>query len=562
MTTVEANATDVSACGCLPGFYQIDSITTVETRCLECPVGARCLGRTTLEIQSGFWRGEDTFDVYECRAGCLGGISSTCASGYEGAKCHRCADGYGRLGAQCAPCPPDQTNIIYLASLCAVVLFTVVAVVRSSVHSKLPFVRIVFTYVQSMALVSSIGFKWPDSVAKSLASFATLASFSMDMLPVDCALPGISYFDKFILILILPALGILLPIVFYLLEYVFVDLIMRRAVASWTPRGVGHHARKALATIVVCCLLLQPIVCSRVLNIFVCTPVDGTSVIDENPSTHCSTPEYKFIELIALIALSVYVVGMPLVLAFALVRYRGRLHEEKVAQVLGVLTKYFVPRHQASSAYLWEVVITFRKTAIVAAIVSLRATPLLQVMVASWVIFFALMLHLSIRPFVSRSAHYLETVCLVATYIILFMGQVFLRDSEPGMDAEGMVIAVLLLIVAATPIFALVTAFIIECTVNRRAKLNPGAETFDDGLERLSGLASVVPETFDYAERAEDSDAGGVINSAWNMLGMTGTTPVDSRKSSDSGSDDSEDNDTDKDESSAVGGISNEESES
>ena len=73
---------------CKPGTY---SFNTTDIACSVCPPEAECLGGSEIELNSGYWRPEESMDIYRCPRpeNCFNVEDSdiNCASGYTGRLC-------------------------------------------------------------------------------------------------------------------------------------------------------------------------------------------------------------------------------------------------------------------------------------------------------------------------------------------------------------------------------------------------------------------------------------------------------------------------------------------
>ena len=100
-------ATNAEECVCQATFYSPTSRTGAD--CLECPVGATCEGaRIGPYARAGYWQLENAryqrvYPACALAAACQPG--NTCANGYTGLVCARCAPGFYSRSSLCYACP-------------------------------------------------------------------------------------------------------------------------------------------------------------------------------------------------------------------------------------------------------------------------------------------------------------------------------------------------------------------------------------------------------------------------------------------------------------------------
>jgi hypothetical protein len=91
-----------------------------------------------------------------------------CAEGYYGPLCTACKPGLSRQNKfECTLCPDLTLNIIRIAGIALVVLFVIVALVRSTmagaaksrIHSV--YIKIFMNHVQLLIITAGIQLNWP-----------------------------------------------------------------------------------------------------------------------------------------------------------------------------------------------------------------------------------------------------------------------------------------------------------------------------------------------------------------------------------------------------------------
>ena len=171
------------------------------------------------------------------------GFAAHCAGAPEGRcrLCRGCADGYWPSGhAKCEPCPPPwlQTlavfaGIIAVSSCLYMFLQTALADAGvdagSSVHLAQPMQKIGLNHMQLVALAASFPLQWPPIVEGLFTTFGVLGDAGDYIFNPSCAKDhskvvtgGSLFFQKQLLVLLLPIMAVSGSAVFWLLIKMYV----------------------------------------------------------------------------------------------------------------------------------------------------------------------------------------------------------------------------------------------------------------------------------------------------------------------------------------------------
>ena len=160
---------------------------------------------------------------------------------------------------------------------------------------------------------------------------------------------------------------------------------------------------------------------------------DGVPYLLVDLEIECGKDDHPFFSLfVALPSLCVWGVGIPVVALLLMYKnYRkGKLHDIAVKKKYGFLFLGYKKR-----AYYWEIVILYRKMAIVfisVFLVSLEVTT--QALVAFVVMMFAYIAHYKKRPFEPAELDDAEYRSIVCEAITLYCGMYFLSDDVKSSD--------------------------------------------------------------------------------------------------------------------------------
>lgn len=171
-------AINSSSCGCEEGTRQIGS-----RECEECGEGLRCLGMNEVRINPGY-TSEAIISVYSCSGDvhrCVGGEPpTTCAHGFQGPACARCAPGRKQSGEECQLCGDTEARPGFVA------LVTFPSVV----------IGCGIFYHQNNMPVAPIGLAWISTLSY-LQAMAVVCTFSITI-PADL-LSVFEFFNIFVL---------------------------------------------------------------------------------------------------------------------------------------------------------------------------------------------------------------------------------------------------------------------------------------------------------------------------------------------------------------------------
>ena len=189
------------------------------------------------------------------------GFSSFCPSAPEGRcrLCRGCADGYWPSGhAKCEPCPAPwlQTLAVcagVMAVLTCLYMFLQTALADagvdagSAVHLAQPMQKIALNHMQLVALAASFPLQWPPIVEGLFATFGVLGDAGDYIFNPSCSkdsqvAEGSSlFFQKQLLVLLLPLMAVSGSAVFWLLVKLFDACTYRRR----KRRSVKHMRRRS-----------------------------------------------------------------------------------------------------------------------------------------------------------------------------------------------------------------------------------------------------------------------------------------------------------------------------
>ena len=310
-------------------------------KCRECPEGGYCRGGTSLDSLPGWWRSSDVSDVLfscpvkdACAAGNGTGVDA-CEEGYEGPVCALCAPGYRHWGGKCSKCGSDASLAVPALGIMVFIAFFVYIfqkplkqAVGTVIFSALLFVA------QIVGLLKEYDIAWPDSIGR-FVEVLDITNFNMESLTPGCSGSESNYYSTYVTAVIVP------PAVtaFCVLIYVLTGVIERRAPFE-RIRNLARDARsKCRRNAVWLVVLSYSGVAKTVLQLYNQRHLDVGVYLRRDYSINASGSEHMRYRITGYIALLMYPIGIPVVIAALLLKHRKRLDDPAVEANFGFLYK-------------------------------------------------------------------------------------------------------------------------------------------------------------------------------------------------------------------------------
>lgn len=481
-------------CVCSPLYYADQTSGS----CKLCPVGMSCPGNNAIIIQPGFWRAsEQTARVVSCSttscnsdsakgldddadtgntgtglSRCVGSNQSVslCANGYTGPLCSVCDEGYAQAGStidpsqvKCIICPPNGANIVLLIVLISLAGLLAYGLISSAsvkvdndgaLESKTEqqrqgsfavVIKVLLNYLQVLYYLGRLASNWSDLAQRFFNTVGIIGAMSPSNYSVQCAVSW-RFYDSLVFVYVAPAIVVSILAVVY---------ILRSSVLRVSASQCLNEFQLAAMVLL---YQIHPTIMLEVISSFPCESVAGTGAafLRRDMSVDCGSSEYALYATISAFYLVFYTGGM-----IAMTGIRMRTHKRN-----GIFSSASNPIYRKyafffvgykDDAYFWEGVIMTRKLAIVA--FSVLAAPMLQLVFGSLIIGLAFALNLHFSPFNSPFINRLEAIALIALYLTIVLGFIFLHICNRS-NTDG--VAAMLIIVNGSVIAVLVGSAIIR----------------------------------------------------------------------------------------------------
>ena len=466
---------EADRCKCQYGFF--DSLDKDELICASCPQGADCLGGDNRpSSQFGYYgvlvKSGGVFqpEFLKCspEESCTGG--NLCAEGYEGNLCHTCKKSYARLDKECVKCPSDLVS----AALFLLVFLTVTAVLSTLIyvyivkrpHHVMGTISIIVDWVNILFLISKFDISYP-TLSKNILTAGAVFNLDSSFISTACFFKT-GYFSSWVIRLLSPffvfAYGAFLLMCLYAYQYRSGKLRKKFARGSGFMKNVRFWLMEEDRDNIIGLsnFLLHTLfafVSSVVLEYVACTALEDSSnsyYLNASPNVMCFESDWHQHMVIFIVAIIIYVVGIPLVLCRQILGEQRRTHPFSYNTRLRILVKPF-----KDDFYWWNVVLTLRKLllSIVAAV--LFAEFGVSVVILFTLLTVTLMLEALFQPYRIGWVNIASLAASTAVLLILLLGLFYFSTltNEISDDSEVAISIIITVMVVTTLISSVLFAF-------------------------------------------------------------------------------------------------------
>jgi hypothetical protein len=266
-------------------------------------------------------------------------------TGYSGPLCLACAQDYVLFENDCIECEGGSPFALGIAGLSGVAFFvylvtvvvlwktrTLVEHVEEDVASRIVgLVSIVVSWLQILsALTVTYKLAWPKDFAtysKGTGKVVNLEMFSL--LAISSCSLSVPFTDRFLLQMLTPP---------FFAMAVFLAWLTTRCCGSKVTDIIQARSRQSQKIIMLLIQLMYPKLATRTFQVFRCQDIKHVGlVLDQDFSFKCWEGAHMFYATIALVAVFVYLIGVPLFTFVVLYCNRHRLHTAAMEQRFGDL---------------------------------------------------------------------------------------------------------------------------------------------------------------------------------------------------------------------------------
>ncbi|CAI2362327.1 unnamed protein product [Moneuplotes crassus] len=466
------NFLDVSFRYCKPGEIQTSNNECVEckvqtytfewnsTQCLNCMESATCLGKDEIEVANGYWRkSTNSSKIIKClnEDACIGGYHPEkndhpvkCEEGYKGTLCTECdiVDGtkYQPLtNFRCSKCPDPVFNAIRITGVTIAAFMFLMLLIYINLHKKKEseisiLLRILTNYLHLISAFFSFNLTLPSSFTNSFSFMNRVSSPDETFFSFDC------FINDYEIKLFAPNNAL-----FKLTLYIFFPLIMIAAIfllfgtirvchemikyikREWFDRNVSRGAlfdfkRSMIVSMICIIFLFHPTLIVKSLSMFLCTEIDeGDSRMTHHLEYQCYSWDHcKWILIVALPTMAIWVFGFPLFALWILIKNREKLDQPHMQSYFLILYQGF-----RKETFYWEFISALRKFVILS-IHSLldRFSVVYTILLSCVSLVFFYYLQKKIRPYKLDDNNRIDLVAVTIGIITIYSGIIFSLGDE------------------------------------------------------------------------------------------------------------------------------------
>lgn len=362
-TTSPPASTNVESCLCKTGYWRAGS--GLNSACKECDAdrvdcseeGAALPKPATDGIYIDVSAAENpnvsaSEAIKQCwpKSACIqfstvsGVRSGSCSEGYTGVACLQCQEGYYRVmrngAGHCEKCTNVSPAGVAIALLALFTLLVLWAQRAANTRTGVIALSTALNFVQVLSYLRNFNFSWPENTIRLLGGFALFNFDFLHLSPPECQESSrYSYVDRVWLISLVP------PIVGGFVLFVLpLCLTLSNAVLKFRSEGfptlrsvirtVRQKSRKTLSAFVLLLYWAYLKLANVSLEFFSCVERNDQLVLRADPSVKCFRGRHGKLVPVAVIAMLVYTVGIP-VFFFVVLRQLGSRSYADAAQAAG-----------------------------------------------------------------------------------------------------------------------------------------------------------------------------------------------------------------------------------
>ncbi|KAL3926142.1 MAG: hypothetical protein SGPRY_003439, partial [Prymnesium sp.] len=487
--TQERRSRSSEGCVCESGYY---NSSAVNRSCAVCPSGTDCdvpgFTLETLPVRRGYFRlSGKSIDVRRCpdalanctdssecpetTSGCAGTLrlnSSTrgCHDGLEGTYCLLCTRHEGkrvyysaassRERAQCKECPDAVQNTILIV-FSSVLGVAVVGGTLYIVHRQLslpirqwlrqawrsfsPYVKLkilVGFYVIAGAVERVYEVDLPPEARQLLNAFSVVVSFGFDAVDglLEC-LDFRGYMARLATYMLTP---VLIASVILLLSAVYFRADVKADVRVSGKRSLTMLLERASPFLLQLVFFAYPQVTRVAFNGFSCYDFTESSWLKTDVGIQCYTSQHRVAQALAIVAISMYPVGLLVLTGALLYTARQPILKERPTPFSQAVA--FLHRDYKMEFYWWELVEMLRRFVLVGLLVLYQDT-MMQLIIATLLCAVFLLLQVQASPYRRKEDELLASIssfCLVVVFMCAtsfkYLSFTNLNDIQDKMSIE------------------------------------------------------------------------------------------------------------------------------
>jgi hypothetical protein len=367
--------------------------------------------------------------------GCLGQTNgttkwlSTCADGYTGALCAQCEDSWIRSGTECIECSDTTGKSVAVVVVVALILPGSLAMSKvgermSMFSGFMVQAKIIIGWMQIVTeLPHTLKLVYPQQFTAILRAIRILMLDIFDMFSIDCISTPLSLHARFIVIMLLPVVGLLIVLVMRFASN------CRAERASGTDETIGARKAAIQATAsyraFFVLFMLYPLLSRTVFHMFGCHRLDvAERWHPDDYGINCDTATHTGFVVAAGFGVAIFPIGIPLTFLVLLWRsQRGRNLGDTDTSPYDFLRKDY-----QYNMYYYEVVVLIEKLLLAGVLIFIDQGSVFQAFCGLVIAFAFFAIQCRMWPYLNFIDNLLKAVAEAQLFIILAISVVLRTD--------------------------------------------------------------------------------------------------------------------------------------
>ena len=429
--------------------YLTYSLNWNSTQCNSCVNNAIWAGEANITVNEGYWRyTTNSSTIIKCprERSCLGGYYPQnqypvqWADGYSGYLWRECQIINGtkyqpESNYEWLKCPDSTLNIIRIIGFVILALLFISAILFVNIRKKNEnqfsiLMRIFTNYIQLISVSLTFNISLPNVFNDVFSQTNRVGTPNESFFSFDCFIedtelkgfaPSASLFKLF--------LYSLLPLALFL--FYFIIFMIIKLVLNILNKGANLDIKRYMGvTVVWIIFIFHPSMILQSLNSFSCQQIDsGVYKMKEWMQYDWYSKEHLFwASITGLPMLIIWVIGMPLIALFILIKKRNSLDDWSIKKYLLILYQGLKPK-----VFYWEFINTFRKVVILLInVVLVSYSSSYRVLIAICFLVIILKVQERLKPYKNEENNRIEMIAIIAAFITFYWAIIFVsQDSSP-----------------------------------------------------------------------------------------------------------------------------------
>jgi len=299
-----------------------------------------------------------------------------------------------------------------------------------------PTLDMLLLYAQCLSIIQGFNVPWPQDLYE-LTMVMSIVNFNIDAVTPACAGISWNYYKSFWFTIFLPVMFGIGHLAWVGLGYAWMKLVARRTAFGGKlalscfitdAQEFRQFWMTSFSNWIALLVILYNALCVTSLQAFVCDDMpDGARVLRIDPDQPCGTGDHMVVMAFAVLAIIVYVLGIPIALFLTLFQKRkhNQLKDDESLLLLGFVYTDYEP-----GFWFWEMIITARRFILCVLMVLLYTMPQFQLACGLMLTIAFICIQYFYRPFKRGMLDVLDSAALVSMALYMIAGLIFTSENS------------------------------------------------------------------------------------------------------------------------------------